>query len=77
MAIESLFRGRQIKLLALTFLRIKYCCCYGEKSRDSLASVFTQIANSNSAVQSTQLIASSTKHVFPGAHLHGVSSMPP
>lgn len=53
---------------ALTFLRTKYCCCYGEKSRDSLASVFTQTANSNFAAQSIQLSASSSDHLSPGAH---------
>lgn len=53
---------------ALTFWRTKYCCCYGEKSRDSLASVYTQTANSNSAVQSTQLSASSSEHLSPRAH---------
>lgn len=52
---------------ALTFWT-KYCCCYSEKSRDNLASVFTQTANSNSAVQSTQLRASSSEHLSPGAH---------
>lgn len=53
---------------ALTFWRTKYCCCYGEKSRDSLASVFTQTANSKSAVQSSQLSASFSEHLSPGAH---------
>lgn len=51
MAIEWLCCG-SLANSALTFWRTKYCCCYGEKSRDSLASVFTQTANNNSAVQS-------------------------
>lgn len=75
--LNACFKGHRLNSWrsTLPFLRIKYCY-YNENSRDSLASVLIQTARSNSAVHSTQLTASSTKHLSLGAHQHGVSFEP-